>query len=1066
MTDSDTAWYEAFRTWENRCRGWRLWDFAVELEPPFSSIAPDRYLAPSIGDDARIGGGIRGLLSRNQVNINTRHQLQAHGQSNPFANPDVKPKPFYRASDVTELEVKLPRELDAAPAVCEQLLLSLGTFKGPVAFEIVADSSSISIQLACSPDFSAYLKSQWKAPFPAISIAERNGFLVGQFGSGQPMALADFGLAKNFTLPLRLFRSFNPDPLGGLFSSCSSLSDAERAVFQILFRPAGTRWSDELHKIQTNTEHQKLLQDYVPNFSALLRNKLSSPLFAVSIRVTSQAPNVQRAWEIVRQIGGNFRQYTDPSSNELIALSNDGYPENDHRLSILSRTNYRSGMLLNTSELASLVHLPSSSVRVEKLNRSNARTKALPASGFGHSLVLGANTHDSQTRPATLSHDQRTRHTHVIGSTGSGKSTLLLRAITQDIEAGEGVCVIDPHGDLIDAVCESIPENRIGDVVLFNPADSDYTIGFNILQAHTDLEKSLISSDMAAAFRRMSTSWGDVMDAVLANAVLAILESSRGGTLLDLKRFLVEKDFRSEFLQTVADESVRYFWLNEFPLIAGKPHASILIRLDTFLRQKLIRDIVCQKESKLNFREIMDHKKILLIKLSQGVIGVENSHLLGSLLITKLHQIAQSRQDTTNRPFFAVYIDEFHNVIVPSLEATLAGIRKQNIALTLSHQEWRQIQSRSLDVAASVMSNCYTRICFRLGDTDARLFGSGFSGFDASDLQNLGIGEAIARIGRADYDFNLKTQMPLPVDPETALQRKNAIIETSRRNYATPKVRSEDTGGDRIQVPTLDEHSRIISQPSIEPNELPIEEIETKSQQPNSTERKENYGRAGQHHQELQAVIKRVAETYGFQVTVEQGIEEGAGRVDVSLEKENLRIACEVSVTTTDYEITNILKCLASGYDHVIVVVSNQKKLPLINSKIQSEISIEHQDKVKAFGLPGLLGFLRNLGTSKEFTQTRPQKPAGQRLNFAEACEFFGVTGSTLYRWVREGRVPFYRPGREYQFDRDELVLIGKHDHSGKRKVSVKLTPLTIGNKAPKGKKEQDSRYRKLLKLD
>lgn len=1062
MIQSYAVWYQAFRAWQNRCRGWNLWDFAVEIEPPFSTIPSDKYFPQSINDDARVRGGVKGLLSRNNVSLDYRHQRQ--NQRIPSTNPAVKPRPFYRASNVKELQLKLPRELDVVPAVCEQLLLSLGNFKEPIAFEIFANPNSIAIQLACSPNLAAYVKSQWKAIFPAVSITERDDFLASEFSDTQPTAIADFGLSKSFTLPLRLFRSFNPDPLGGLLSSCATLSHSEKAVFQILFQPVRSRWSDELLKILADTEHTRFLQDRGIFLSAYLKTKLSSPLFAVTIRIMTQAPTLERAWEVIRQIGGNLRFLNDPSGNELIALSNNGYPENDHRLSILSRTSYRSGMLLNASELASLVHLPSSSVRIEKLNRSDARTKALPAIALGHSLVLGKNTHDSHTRLASLSKSQRTRHTHLIGGTGSGKTTLMLQLIRQDIEAGEGVCVIDPHGDLIDAVCERIPESRIEDVVLFDPAECP--IGFNIFQAHTDLEKTLISSDLTAAFKRMATSWGDVIDAVLANAVLAILESSRGGTLLDLKRFLVEKDFRTEFLQSVADESVRYFWLNEFPLIGGKPQASILIRLDAFLRQKLIRNIVCQKTSKLNFREIMDQKKILLIKLSQGIIGLENSHFLGTLLVTKLHQIALSRQETTHRPFFAVYIDEFHNFVVPSLEATISGLRKYNIALTLSHQEYRQLQSRSQEVAESVMANCYTRICFRLGDSDAERFAKGFSSFDASALQNLGIGEAICRMEQNRFDFNLETFPIAPIDPAFALRRKNEVIARSRQAYATSRVTSENKSDAKIQISRVEDHPAADVQLSTEVNESETNKIEKKEPAPDLAEPKENFGRAGLHHRELQSVIKRVAETYGFRVTVEQGTGDGGRRVDVSLGKENLRIACEVSVTTTDYEITNVLKCLADGYDYVMVVVSNQKKLPLINSKIRSEIPIEHQDKVKAVGLPGLLAFLRGFGISAKQNQRKPKKEDGQRLNFAEACEFFDVTPSTLYRWVREGRVPFYRPGREYQFDRDELVLIGKHDLSGKRKAVVKLSPLTIEKRPPKGKKEQDLRYRKLLKLD
>jgi DNA helicase HerA-like ATPase len=190
----------------------------------------------------------------------------------------------------------------------------------------------------------------------------------------------------------------------------------------------------------------------------------------------------------------------------------------------------------------------------------------------------------------------------VLGSTGSGKTSLILNLIKQDMQQGQGLCVLDPHGDLIDEVIANVPEDRIGDVILFDPADSEYPVGFNILQAKSDLEKTLLASDLIATFKRMATSWGDVMDSVLANAILAFVESSRGGTLFELKRFLVERGFRSRFLESVTDDAVRYFWLNEFPLIKGKPQSSILIRLDTFLRQRLVRNIVCQEENKINFR--------------------------------------------------------------------------------------------------------------------------------------------------------------------------------------------------------------------------------------------------------------------------------------------------------------------------------------------------------------------------------------------------------------------------------------------------------------------------------
>lgn len=466
-------------------------------------------------------------------------------------------------------------------------------------------------------------------------------------------------------------------------------------------------------------------------------------------------------------------------------------------------------------------------------------------------------------------------------------------------------------------------------------------------------------------------------------------------------------------------------------------------------------NIVCQTDKTLNFRQIMDENKIFLAKLAQGAIGQENAYLLGSLLISKLQQTALSRQDSQNRPFWGIYTDEFHHLICPTISTLLSGIRKFRVGLTLLTQQYRQIQSKDADVAASVLANCTTRICFRLGDDDAERFQHGFSFFTAEHLRNLNIGCAIARIERADFDFNLKTRLIPKVERHIAEKRRQAVVRSSRDKYATPRFDAENKlFGNTVRGVETPQSLESASNPPVESN------IEAENLKP------PNHGRGGRHHQELQTVIKRMAESYGFTAEIEKSVSEGAGFVDVSLEKETLKIACEVSVTSTaDYETKNILKCLSAGYDYALVIVSNQKKLPALNAKLLAAIPIALQDRVKTFSLTGLLTFLRQL-TQPVTAKKDGEKPAGQRLDLAEASEFLSINVSTLYRWVSEGRIPFYRVGREYRFDRDELVLIGRQDLSGKRKATVKLSPLKVEKNAPKSQKEQDARYRKLLKLD
>ncbi|MGI8640427.1 MAG: type IV secretory system conjugative DNA transfer family protein [Pyrinomonadaceae bacterium] len=934
---------EAFSVWEKRLRGWEVWDYAVNLEPPPGSIVVNLTPILPIQDDARLQSGFQKLFGRNQ-NPNTPliGNIQPPSETTGTHKTDVKPPAFYRSEEITELQILLSQDLEISPALMEQFWLSLTSCPTPIGFEFIADEAQIIVQIACDTSYALHLINQLKTFFPGLYLNEQKEFLTSYFDNRQALAIADFGLSRNFLLPLQMFRSFNPDPLTGLISSLGNLQTGEKALFQILFQPTRLAWTEELQKLQANPNFRKSFQEKNPAILSSLREKLSAPLFAVVIRLAAQSASRQQSWEILKRIGGSFIQFANPNNNELFALSNDNYSENNHLMAILNRTSYRSGMILNAAELAAFAHLPSNSVNVEKLKRDERKTKAAPPLALGHRLILGENPHNGQSRPASLSNEQRTRHLHIIGSSGSGKSMLLLKLIKQDLEQNQGLCVIDPHGDLIDEAIANVPESRLGDIILFDPSDAQFPIGFNILQAKSELEKTLLSSDLIATFRRMSTSWGDVMDSVLANAILAFVESSRGGTLFELKRFLVEKDFRNEFLKTVQDEAVRYFWINEFPLITGKPQSSILIRLDGFLRQKLIRNIVCQKENKLNFREIMDSRKVLLIKLSQGAIGEENAHLLGTLLVSKLYQTALSRQDTNNRPFFSCYLDEFHHFITPSMESVLSGVRKYNLGLVLAHQEFRQLNSRSLEVASSVLSNCYTRICFRLGDTDAERFASGFSFFDAKALQNLGIGEAIARIERSEYDFNFRTILLPKVEKSVAEHRRLKVIRHSRGSYGMLK--------NEVEASLFAMPEKLVTA-DIPPDETTKTAFqETKVQKPKVEAEKQpidSTSEVNHQHRYLQSIIKRIGENYGFVATIEKQVFGGIGKIDVALENESCRIACEIAVTnTSQYELQNIQKCLASGFDKVVVVSSDSKHLGNIRKTAESVISDSELAKV------------------------------------------------------------------------------------------------------------------------
>lgn len=969
-----------FYDWERRGRGWSVYNFPVELEPP---LRPFYLFDPAPGrivDDGRkptffskLLEGFNGKSPANENNRQSNSQLAAYQER--IAAMDDPVVCSYYDEDFTELQLVLPKDLRINKPIAEQLLLSLSYASHPVSLEIIGTSRQIVIQMASTGRDFPQLKQQLKAHLPTASLIESNCFLSDAWESGgDRWVIADFGLSEEFMLPLNTAGSFDIDPLVSVVGAVSDLQEKEIGVFQILFQKAKSGWAEEIMNSVRFFDGTPFFVN-APEMIPLAKQKVSRPLFAAVIRVASKSFAQERAWRIVRGLGAGLSVLSSPAGNQLIPLSNDDYYDGHHEHALLSRQSFRCGMILNSEELVSLVHPPSPAVESEKLIRDTKQTKPAPDMASGNSLVLGENVHNNQIRQVSLSNDQRTRHIHLIGSSGSGKSSLLLSLIKQDLETGEGLCVIDPHGDLIDETVANVPEHRIKDVVLFDPSDSEFPIGFNILQAKSELEKTLLSSDLIATFRRMSTSWGDVMDSVLANAILAFVESSRGGTLFDLKRFLVEKDFRNEFLETVKDEAVRYFWQNEFPLISGKPQSSILIRLDGFLRQKLVRNIVCQKETRLNFREIMDNRKVLLIKLPQGAIGEENAYLLGTLLVSKLYQTALSRQDTQNRPFFSCYLDEFHHFITPSMESVLSGVRKYNIGLVLAHQEFRQLQSRSLEVASSVLSNCYTRICFRLGDTDAEKFASGFSFFDSKALQNLGVGEAIARIERSEYNFNLKTNRLPKVEKAVADQRRIEIVRRSRETWGTGKAEVETSFFAMQAKPIMTDISIIEVQPV---------DVQKPKQQKVKAEKQviETGSEAANGHRYLQSIIKRIGENNGFVATTEKQVFGGVGKIDVALENEHYRIACEIAVTNTaEYELQNIQKCLASGFDKVVVISSDTRHLENIRNKAGLLISTDQLAKVHFLEPENFHLFLESLKRQSAAPTIEETKVKGYKIN-------------------------------------------------------------------------------------
>jgi hypothetical protein len=916
---------ESFYAWEQRGRGWLLFDYPVPLEPPFRPFLG--HVLPRVRfDDGRRPHWIARLFGI--------------GRQEPEEEPEEEcaPEEAEDYEPLAEFMIDLAPDAAVPGGVTDAWLRALSAIRFPLSFEIVGGSAQVSLRLACRDADRGTLLSQTRAFFPHVLLREGPSLqdswqAVTENGAA---GIVEFGLAREFMLPLRSFSREEPDPLLPLFAALAALGSEEIGLLQVLFEPVRNAWAPSILRSVVFGDGSPFFPD-APEVVAGAKAKAASPLFAVVLRLAAGAQSEGRVWHMIRDLSAGLLPFGSGSANELVPLATD--ESLDLSEDLLGRQSHRSGMLLSADELRAFVHLPGASVRLPGLFRERERTKAAPEIVRGVGMVLGWNSHEGRRVAVRLPQELRTRHVHVVGGSGTGKSTLLVQMIVADLEAGAGVGVLDPHGDLVEEVLARLPEERAVEAVFFDPADEE-PVGWNVLGAASEIEKQLLASDLVGVFRRLSTSWGDVMSTVLGNAVLAFLESEEGGTLMELRQFLVDPDFRRRFLGTIRDEHVLYYWTREFPLLIGKPQGPILTRLDTFLRSKLVRAVVTARENRLNFRELIDRGGIFLGKLAQGALGEENAGLLGSLLVSKFHQVALSRQDLRpeeRRPFY-LYVDECQYVATPSMAGLLAGTRKYRLGLTLAHQDLHQLKARDPDVLSALLTNAGSRICFRVNEEDARALEKGFSYFSAADLVNLPVGSAICRFDRSEGDCNLETWPLKEVPAELRLRRRERVLSASRARYGSPRKSAE------------------APQPPEETASPPPSEAPASERAPAAPPQKAKaslpaepaaLGRGGAEHQYLQELVKRLAEAKGYLVTIEQPILEGRGSVDVSIEREGWKLACEISVTSTvEQEVGNVEKCLAAGFDQVVLLSMKTGRLRRVRAALEKRLSEEVLSRV------------------------------------------------------------------------------------------------------------------------
>lgn len=560
--------------------------------------------------------------------------------------------------------------------------------------------------------------------------------------------------------------------------------------------------ADKKKKEKAEKEGVKLSHSEETELTAI-EEKANKLGYKVIVRVLYLSKTQEKATERIQAVLGAFKQFNTTNLNGFTGTGL--YTGQDFLDSYRARLFNKPGYILNIEELASLYHLPHVSVETPNIVWTSSK-KGEPPSNLAiiedpdnmcadpDITPLGVTTFRNGLRMFGIRRDDRRRHMYIIGKSGTGKSRLLEYLAINDIKAGEGVAVIDPHGELIDRVMKFIPKERIKDVVYLNPADKDFPIAFNPLESTPEFREEVANGFVSVLKRIFGYSWGPRLEYVLKHTVLALTEAE-GSTMLGIVRMLTDKTYRNKVVSQVTDPVVQMFWLKEFSTyndkMATETVAPILNKVGQFTASPVIRNMVGQPVSSIDFAEIMNNQKILLVDLSTGKIGEANSELLGSLIITKIQLAAMARayMKEEDRKDFYLYVDEFQNFATESFATILSEARKYRLVLTVANQYIAQMEETVRD---AVFGNVGSLISFRVGATDAayleKEFEPVFTQNDIINLDNQHIYLNMLIDGVTSVPFSAKTLR----SPEPTEDLSSVITAVSREKYGTPKDQVEE----------------------------------------------------------------------------------------------------------------------------------------------------------------------------------------------------------------------------------------------------------------------------------
>ncbi len=704
-----------------------------------------------------------------------------------------------------------------------------------ISFEIVVKDGMISFYVAIPDRWKEFVEQQIHAQYPHADITQETDYNI--FKPTSHIVGAYLHLKNRSAFPLKTYKKMDSDPLVAILNPLSKMSENDGALIQFIVRPATTHWRRQgVHMIRDIREGQKF--EYVAHRSALVRSltkwkktlfpkskdpakqghtteyhltqmeeemvksmeeKISHGGLEITIRMISSSDKKELAQMNLENMVNSFSQYNIYRYGNSFGAA---VPRNQNQLirdSIFRSMDTKRYMVVNTEEIAGLWHMPIPNTETPHINWLGARKAPPPVNMPTEGIILGRAVYRGEETVVRMTRDDRRRHLYTIGKSGSGKSVFIQNMAIQDVINGEGVCVMDPHGDFAEYVLQHVPKERADDVIYFNPSDTDRPIGLNMLEVRTEGQKDFATQEMIAIFYKMVTDpsmIGPMFEHQMRNVMLTLMaDLENPGTIAEVPRMFTDDTYVAKWKKKLKDPVVMAFWDKEMAKTSDFHKSEMLgyliSKVGRFTENAMVRNIIGQSHSGFNFREVMDQKKILIVNLAKGLTGEINSNLLGMIIVSKLQMAALERANMPEdqRHDFYLYIDEFQNFITDSIATILSEARKYRLELIIAHQYMKQLEDNKGKSAVrdAVLGNAGTIVSFRIGVEDADILQKEFAPvFSAYDLVNVEQYTAYSKLlinNTAAKPFSMMTYPPKPGNKELA----EAIKELSRLKYGRPR---------------------------------------------------------------------------------------------------------------------------------------------------------------------------------------------------------------------------------------------------------------------------------------